>query len=174
MADAVRLFVEAVHSRLAVIHGSTVKHLLGAKHWHANASPPLVKWAWGDIDHDVAKTTGGETAAIYTRNQTLLIRVWDDATVAQKCVDEYTDEEAATALFSDLLRALRIVVGTTNFKIGRFRWITEDKPGWLNRGAALEGFIVADIQVPESSTPAVLVEITTQTHTQTLDPLEPT
>jgi hypothetical protein len=174
MADRVRVFVEAVHAALATIHGTTVPHLLGAKHWHANSAPPLVKWAWGDIDHEAAKVTGGETAAILTRNQTLLIRVWDDATVAQKCVDEYTDEEAVTLLFDDLLRAIRQVVGATEHKIGRFRWISEEKPGWLNRGAALEGFISVDLQVSESHSPAVLVTIETQTHTQTLDPLDPT
>jgi len=173
VADRVRTFVESVHTALTTIHGSTVPYKLGAKHWHANAAPPLIKWAWGDIDHDVAKTQGGTDPSIYTRNQTLLIRVWDDATEAQKIADEYTDEEHVTALFEDLLRAIRQVAGAGNFKIGRFRWITEDKPGWLNRGAALEGFIVADLQVSASSTAPVLVTIESQTHTQTLDPLDP-
>lgn len=169
MADRVKTVVDAVHAALATIHGSTVPYLLGAKHWHANSAPPLVKWARGDVSHDAAKTQGGNTPAIYTRNQTLLIRVWDDATVAQKVADESKDEEAADLLFSNLLRAIRQVLGAEHVKIGPFRWITEDKPGWLNRGAALEGFIVADLQIADSDTPPVLVTITSQTHTQTLD-----
>lgn len=168
MADRVKTFVAAVHSALATIHGSAVPSKVGAKFWHANGAPPLIKWARGDVDHDAAKTQGGNTPAIYTRNQTLLIRVWDDATVAEKTADESADEDAADRLFTNLIRAIRQVLGSEHVKIGRFRWVTEEKPGWLNRGAALEGFIVADLQIADSDTPAVLVTIGSQTHTQTL------
>lgn len=170
MADPCRVFIDAVHAKLALLHGAAVPYVVGAKKWHANGAPPLVKWARGFFDHDIAKTTGGDVAPIYTRNQTLLIRVWSEATKAEVEADEDASEEAVDALFNNLIRAVRFASGVNELRIGRFSWITEDKPGWLNRGAALEGFIVTDLPLPASPSATVRVTIQSQTHTQKLDP----
>jgi len=160
MTDRVTTFVDAVHVELAkpTLHGIATEYVIGAKLWATNAKPPMLKWKRGDIDHDVPKVSGGDIAPIFTRNQTLIIAVWD------------VDEEAVDLLFDNMIRAVRIAAGgTQNMKIGRFSWLTEEKPGWLNCGAALQGFIVADLDLAASPIATVSILIGSQTHSESLD-----
>lgn len=172
MTDRCAAFVAAVHAELAKpeLHGSVVPHLLGAKKWNCNGSPPVVRWKRGRIQHDAPKKVGGDTSPIYTRSQTLIVRVWAEA---DERFDDDASEAAAELLFDNLIRAARIVAGGADrLFIGEFEWLSEEKPGWLVRGAAIEGFLVADLDLPGSPYPTVTTTILTQTHTEALDPDE--
>jgi hypothetical protein len=168
MADRCKVYIDAVHTELAKaeLHGSAVPYVVGRLHWNANGAPPLVKWARGDIDHSEPKKQVGENPTIYDRNQQLAIRVWAEA---DERVDKDASEAAADTLLTNVLRACRIVSGSASLRIGRFSWVTEDKPGWLNRGAALEGFVVVDLPIPSTDVEVVRVMLTSQMHTRELD-----
>lgn len=161
MADAVTTFIEAVHTELAKpeLHGATMLHCIGAKHWKEHKQPPFIKWRRADITHAAVKGKNADSPTIYTRNQTLILSVW------------MADEEACELMLDNVIRAARIAAGgSDNLRPGRFVWVTEETPGagWESLGAALLGDMTVDLQIAESPHATVRVTIESQQHTITL------
>lgn len=159
MTIPARKFIEDVHARLALTAAPGIQSKIGANEWSIQCDCPAVKWRYGAIRHEKADKTGGPDAPIGTEIQTLVVAIWAE-----------TEDDCLTGK-NNVLRAARFVAGGgSNCEFGSFDWITENKPGWLNKGHVLQGTIAVRLQIPivEGGRANRKARITSQTHTEEL------
>lgn len=158
MTDSARQFILDVHARFATLAPPGIEPKIGANEWSLNCDCPAIKWKYGAIRHEKPDKTGGAESPIGTEIQTFIVAIWCE------------DEEACRSAKNNILRAARYVSGGgSNTETGSFDWITEDKPGWMNKGAALQGSIAVRLQIPSTEGGRRYAPIRSQTHTEELD-----
>ncbi|MEN6535500.1 MAG: hypothetical protein ABFD89_17685 [Bryobacteraceae bacterium] len=158
MTDPVRTFIDAVHVKLSALQGVTIPAVILAKNWNENVAKPVVKWKYGRVSHEKTTTAKIVDADIGGEVQVLTICVWA------------VDEDACRVIKNNLWRAMRAVSGGPNIEMGEWDWITENKPGWMNDGAALQGASKVHLAVPivDGGRTNRKALITSQTHTEEL------
>lgn len=155
---AARQFILDVHASIAELD-TDIRCVVGKRGWSCHIAPPCIKWAYSRITWSPPDTIGGHQKNIITRVQSFDLAIWFD------------DEDDCSEALDNLIRACRSVAkGRPNFEPGPFDWLTEKEASWLNRGVALAGSLSVRIQIPKLPTPAQLATITSQQHTETIDP----
>ena len=148
--DVARIYIDSVMLRLGELDGALLglPYMVGGVAFAENDAPPIVKWAFGDVDHEPAVV--GDT--IGTEVQELRLRVWAAAD------DQDASEAATRTLKNKLLLAARQVALAGRvpdpIAFGRFEWNVEFHNVY---GRHLEGSILVKFGVPDQEFTTVVV-----------------
>ena len=162
--DAARTYITAVMARLDVIQASVTPFKIGDLTLAENDSPPIIKWVYGDIDHDAPVESGN----IYTENQALIVHIWHAG------ADLDAAETNTRTLKNNLLIAARDVAQTSYAKqlaVGTFKWIT---PAHSHKGRSLVGELAIPLPVSARAQTFADIESVDLTGKATIDGVDET
>lgn len=156
--DAAVALIEQVHAKLEELQGERVRLSIGQLAKNQHSALPHVFWVYGGISNAPADVIGSSQAAIYTDVEEFAVCIWHET------------QAECRATRRNLLRALSLVAHRPNVTIGRFAWLTEERPAWMNRGHQLAGPLTVRMPLPKAPEkhPVTLAEITGQDHTVSL------